>query len=163
MFALKMVHLVEAHAGKLSDALIEKLRTSTGCQDLLRKVPAEELKMRTHEIFSDLSRCLGSHLHSEVDEQYVALGKRRARQGVPLSQFLFALNATHECLWEYLERHGLFEEPIELLGDLDLLHSLGRFFDRAAYSAALGYEGTRAEQEGRSPALSVAQGGKTAR
>lgn len=70
----------------------------------------------------------------------MGLGVRRAKQGVPFSQFLFALNVTKECLWTYLEREGLLEFPVEMLGDLDLLHSIGRFFDRAAYSGSLGYE-----------------------
>jgi hypothetical protein len=49
-------------------------------------------------------------------------------------------------LWDYLQQESLLEGPIELLGDMDLLHSLERFFDRAAYSAAVGYEALKNQE-----------------
>lgn len=140
MFALRMVQLIEGHAGALSDELMHRLKASGTCPDLLERVPSQELKMRTHEIYRNLSDWILSKTESEIEERYVGLGIRRARQGVPFSQFLFALNVTKECLWGYLEREGLMEFPVELLGDIDLLHSIGRFFDKAAYSGSVGYE-----------------------
>ena len=146
MFPLRMVQLIESHAGALSDELLHRLKNSGKCPDLLLKVPPLELKMRTHEIYSNLSDWILTKTDLEIKERYVGLGARRARQGVPFSQFLFALNTTKDCLWTYLEREGLLELPIELLGDLDLLHSIGRFFDRAAHSASLGYETVAREE-----------------
>jgi hypothetical protein len=145
MFALRMVQLIEAHAGKLSDELMGKLASSESCHQLMHKVPAQELKMRTHEIYRNLSDWLLAKTQSEIEERYVGLGMRRAKQGVPFSEFLFALNSTKECLWQYLQQEGLLEDPVELLGDIELLHALGRFFDRAAYSASIGYESAHKE------------------
>lgn len=145
MFALRMVQLIEAHAANLSDELIRRLKSSESCNDLLRKVPAQELKMRTHEIYRNLSDWILAKTGSEIEERYVGLGIRRAKQGVPFSEFLFALNATKECLWQYLQQEGLLEDPVELLGDIELLHSIERFFDRAAYSASIGYESSHKE------------------
>ena len=147
MFALRMVQLIEAHAGNLSDELMGRLKSSGNCNDLLNKVPVQELKMRTHEIYRNLSDWILAKTESEIEERYVGLGMRRAKQGVPFSEFLFALNATKECLWQYLQREGLLEDPVELLGDIELLHSLGHFFDRAAYSASLGYESVHKADE----------------
>jgi hypothetical protein len=59
---------------------------------------------------------------------------------VPFSELIAAINATKECLWEYLEREDFLDEPVELIGDLNLLHAITRFFDRVIHSAALGYE-----------------------
>jgi hypothetical protein len=145
MFALRMVQLIEAHATNLSDELMTKLKSSERCHSLLHRVPAQELKMRTHEIYRNLSDWLLAKTESEIEERYVGLGMRRAKQGVPFSEFLFALNATKECLWQYLQQEGLLEDPIELLGDMELLHSLARFFDNAAYSASIGYESAHKE------------------
>lgn len=39
-----------------------------------------------------------------------------------------------------------FMESQELLGEMELLSSLERFFDRVSYFAAVGYEGARARQ-----------------
>ena len=145
MFALRMFQLIEAHAGKLSEELMGKLESSENCRQLVDKVPAQELRMRTHEIYRHLSDWLLARTQSEIEERYVGLGMRRAKQGVPFSEFLFALSTTKECLWQYLEQQGLLEDPVELLGDMELLHSLGRFFDRVAYSASIGYESVHKE------------------
>jgi hypothetical protein len=58
---------------------------------------------------------------------------------------LYALQATKEHLWEFLRQEGLLE-PSELIGEIELLYSLERFFDRAAYFAAVGYESARARE-----------------
>lgn len=140
MFTVRMVQLIESHAEALSEKLMHQLQASNNCRALLEKVPTHELKKRTYEIYRNLSEWLTAKSRSEIEEKYVDLGVRRAKQGVPFSQLLFAFSATKECLWEHLEEDGLFEDPMELIGDLNLLHSVGRFFDRVAHSAAVGYE-----------------------
>jgi hypothetical protein len=145
MFAVRLVQLIEAHADALSERLMEKLRTASRCQELLLKVPADELRRRTHEIYRHLGEWLLTKTESDVEERYVGLGMRRARQGVSYSTFLWAVNLTKEHLWEILEREGLLEEPLELLGELDLLHSLELFFDRVLYFTSVGYERERRE------------------
>jgi hypothetical protein len=155
MFALRMVQLIESHADRLASELMHRLIASERCRDLVRKVPAQELEMRTHEIYRHLSDYLLLKTESEMEAQYIGLGVRRVKQGVSFSDLLFALAATKECLWEYLEREGLLEDPVELLGDLNLLHALGRFFDRIAYAAALGYESAYREENIRPPLGSV--------
>jgi hypothetical protein len=139
MFAVRLVHLIETHADKLSEALIHKLKNADECSELVNKVPAHELKHRTYEIYSHVSEWLLSKTLSEVEERYTGLGARRARQGVPFSQFLFAFQTTKQVLWDYLLLEGLLE-PEDLIGEMELVRSLGQFFDRAIYYAAIGYE-----------------------
>jgi hypothetical protein len=55
----------------------------------------------------------------------------------------------------------LLEAPVELLGDIDLLHSLGRFFDRAAYSGSLGYETAQRGEDTRAPLTFVVSRAKS--
>jgi hypothetical protein len=76
---------------------------------------------------------------SEIEERYLGIGARRAHQGVPFSQFLHAIHATKEHVVEFLRQEGLLE-PGELIGEIEMLYRLERFFDRAVYFAALGYE-----------------------
>ena len=140
MFAIRLVQMIELHADELSRGLMQRLQTSPQCPELMHKVPAEELKRRAHEIYRNLSDWLLSKTESENEERYIGLGVRRARQGVPFSHFLWAVTLTKEHLWEYLEKEGLLEEPLELLGEIELVHNLERFFDRAIYFAAVGYE-----------------------
>jgi hypothetical protein len=140
MFSIRLVKLIEAHADKLSQGLMRSLETSSRSSELLRKVPADELKSRVQEIYRNLGDWLLSKTESEIEERYTGLGMRRARQGVPFCQFMWAILLTKEYLWEHLESEGLLEEPVELLGEMELLRNLERFFDRAIYFAAVGYE-----------------------
>jgi hypothetical protein len=146
MFAVRMMQLIETHADVLSEGLAREMRTAPQCQELLRKVPADELKRRSQEIYCHLGEWLTTKTESEIEERYVGLGIRRARQGVSFSTFLWAVTSTKEYLWEFLEGEGLVEQPVELIGELDLLHSLERFFDRVLYFASIGYEHEQREQ-----------------
>jgi hypothetical protein len=139
MFAIRLVQLIETHADKLSEALIRKLKNADECREFLDKIPAHELKHRTYEIYRHLGDWLLSKTLSEVEERYVGLGARRARQGVPFSQVMFAIQTTKHVLWDYLLLEGLLE-PEDLIGEMELVRSLGQFFDRALYYAAIGYE-----------------------
>jgi len=143
MFTVRLVQLIETRAENLSEGLMHKLRSSEKCRELLHKVPPEELKRRTHEIYRNLSDWLLDKTESEIEERYVGLGIRRAQQGVPFSAFLWAVSATKDCLWEFLQGEGLLEKPVEFFDEMELFHSLERFFDRVLYFAAIGYESAR--------------------
>jgi hypothetical protein len=145
MFAHRLVRLIEEHADKLSEGLIRKVRSSEACSELVSLVPENELKHRAFEIYHNVTEWLLMKTESEIEERYIGLGARRAHQEVPYSQMLYALQATKEHLWEFLRQEGLLE-PSELIGEIELLYSLERFFDRAAYFAAVGYEGARARE-----------------
>lgn len=139
MFALKLARLIENHADELSERLMQKLKTSGRCSELINKVPPDELKRRTREVYENLSHWLTTRTESEIEEGYIGLGARRARQGVPFSQFLWAICATKEQLWEFL-REAVFEEPGDFWGGMELAHPVAQFFDSALYYAKVGYE-----------------------
>jgi len=145
MFAHRLVRLIEAHAEKLAEGLLRKLKESEACGDLLAQVPDAELQRRSFEIYRNVTEWLLTKTESEIEERYIGVGARRAHQDVPFSQLLYAIQMTKEYLWEFLRQEGLLE-PTELIGEIELLYSLERFFDRAAYFASVGYEGARARQ-----------------
>jgi hypothetical protein len=140
MFPAMLIQLIETHADNLADGLLHKLKSSDRCRELVRRVPPDELKRRVYEIYRHLSDWLLSKTESEIEERYIGLGVRRARQGVPFSELLWTINTVKEHLWEYLAQEGLLEQPVDFYGDRELLQSLERFFDRALYFAATGYE-----------------------
>lgn len=55
MFALRMVQNLETHAEYLADELMYKLGNSKRCPQLLSKVGARELRMRTIDLYRNLS------------------------------------------------------------------------------------------------------------
>ena len=143
MFALKLARLIENHADELSEGLMRKLKTSGRCSELINQVPPDELKRRTRDVYANLTDWLMTRTQPEIEEGYIGLGVRRARQGVPFSQFFWAICATKEQLWEFLQRQGMFEEPVDFWGGMELVHAVAQFFDSALYYATVGYESSR--------------------
>jgi hypothetical protein len=142
MLATRLVHLIELHADQLSHRLIRKLENDPYCVDL-RKVPVEELRARSYEVYRHLADWLVRKTEHDLQQAYLEIGARRAHQGVAFSHVLYALTATKEELWKFLEDEGIVTKPIELFGEMELFRLLEQFFDRALYYAASGYEQTR--------------------
>lgn len=140
MFAFKLTRLIESRADQLSEALMKRLKSSGRCNELLQRVPPHEVRKRSHEIYCNLNDWLRTKTEAEIEERYTGLGIRRAKQGVPFTDFVWAVSTTKECLWQLMEEEGLFAEPVDLYGEIELLHSLDRFFDRILYFAAAGYQ-----------------------
>lgn len=140
MRADKLVQHLRADADSMSERLLEKIRNSPRCGDLLLRVPAEEHKHYAVDVYRDLVEWLAAETDSVIVSRYVELGARRAQQGVPFSHLFWAVCITREYLWEYIEQECLLEEPVEFWGGVMLMRSLNQFFDRALYFALVGYE-----------------------
>jgi hypothetical protein len=142
MLAVRLVRLIENHSDQLSRELSEKVWNSPRCSDL-HKVPPNELEARTREIYRNMSDWLMNKTEAELERRYNELGETRAQQGVAYSHFVWAITATKEHLRAFVQREGLSDSAMELHGELELMHLLGQFFDRALYYAAVGYERER--------------------
>jgi hypothetical protein len=139
MIALRLVRLIETHSEELAEGLTQKLHSSERTRDL-RKVPAHELNQRCNEIYRNLSDWLLSKTEQDIESLYKGLGARRAQQGVPLAALTWAILLTKENLWSFLDREGVYGGLHNVFGELELLRLLDKFFDRAVYYAAEGYE-----------------------
>jgi hypothetical protein len=71
------------------------------------------------------------------------IGALRCRQGVLLSQLIWAILLVKDNLFDFLNREAAIERPSEVFGELEILQLLDQFFDQAVYHAAVGYERTR--------------------
>ena len=140
MRALKLIHHMNANAEQMSEALSQKIRASERCSELLRKVPANEHTNSSVEIYRDLTDWLATETDSSIEERYVALGLRRAQQGVPFSNLYWAVCIAQDTLWEYIEQECLLDEPVEFWGGVKLLRALTQFFERALYFVLVGYQ-----------------------
>jgi len=142
MLAIRLVKHIEKHSEQLSRELSEKVWNSPRCSDL-HKVPPDELEARTREIYCNLSDWLLNKTEAELEQRYNELGARRAQQGVAYSHFLWAITSTKEHMRAFVQREGLSDNAMDLHGELELVHLLDQFFDRALYYAAVGYEAER--------------------
>jgi hypothetical protein len=139
MLASRLVRLIETHSDRLSEGLLGKVLNSERCSDL-RKVPTEEMKDRTREIYRNLSDWLLSKTEDEIALRYTEIGERRALQGVALSHLVYAITTTKEHLQQFLQRETFSDTSLALYSELELVLILDQFFDRALYYATLGYE-----------------------
>jgi len=144
MMLYRLVSLIETHSQALAACLLDRVQNSEATPDY-RNVPSEELKERVYEIYRHLGEWLISKDEFDLEQLYVKIGARRAQQNVPLSQVAWAIILTKDNLWEFLRRESVLERPVEVFGELEMLQMLNRFFDRAIYYAAIGYEQEVAE------------------
>lgn len=140
MRAPKLVQHMKANSSVMTDALVGKIRASGKCTELLQKVSEGEQKEYAGQVFRDLTDSMSEEADSALEKRYVALGIRRAEQGVPRFQMFWAVCIAREYLWEYVQQECLQDEPVEFWGGVMLLRALNEFFDRILYFALLGYE-----------------------
>ena len=139
MLAYRLVRLIETHSDALANSLLQQVQTAENARGY-QNVPSEELKSRVYEIYRHLGDWLLGKSEFDIEKRYVEIGRRRAQQGVALSQLVWTIIQTKENLWEFLRRESVLDRPVEIFGELELLQLLEQFFERAIYYAAVGYE-----------------------
>src|SRR5581483_6924954 len=120
MLGLNFIRLIEENADELARALSEKLRTSSRTVHF-RQVPAGELQNAALEVYRNLGEWLLSKTEGDVELRYKRIGLKRASQGIPLSEYVWALILSRENLWAFLQRQGISGRALELYGELELM------------------------------------------
>ncbi len=146
MLAYRLVRLIETHSDALAVGLLDKVQNSELTRSY-RNVPGEELKQRVAEIYRHLGEWLLGKSVFDIEQRYEEIGARRAHQGVPVSELIWAIVLTRENLWEFLKKEALIQRPVEVFGELEMLQLLEQFFDRAIYYSAAGHERAMAARE----------------
>jgi hypothetical protein len=135
----KLVQLIENHSDRLAETMLIKLQGCDKCTTF-KHVPREEFRQRVYEIYDHLGEWLLGKKEQDVARRYIEIGIQRARQGVLLSELMYAIILIREHLWEFLKQEAKIEKPKEVFGELEIMELLEQFFDRAMYYAAQGYE-----------------------
>ena len=146
MTLYRLVRLIETHSEALAACLLDRIENSKAVPDYER-VPTEDLKERVYEIYRHLGDWLMTKDEGELQQRYLRIGARRAKQDVPFSQVAWAIVLTKDNLWEFLKTQSEVQRPVEAFGELEMLQLLDHFFDRAIYYAAIGHEKAIAEME----------------
>ena len=98
-----------------------------------RELPPEDLEHVVYGIYRNLGEWLLGKTEADIANRYMAIGAKRASQGVPLSQVIWVIALVKENLWEYLKQKNVMERPTEVFGELEMLQLLEQFFDRARF------------------------------
>ena len=137
-----LVRLIEGHAEELAEGLTKKLQHSDRTTEF-RKVSPAELHSGAREVYTNLGDWLLTKTESDIEVRYTQMGARRAAQGIPVTQLLWAILMSKEHLFAFLQREGFAEGAVQLYGELELMQMLDQFFDRVLYYAMVGYEHSR--------------------
>jgi hypothetical protein len=150
MLSTRLIQLIEQHAEGLTREARQELLTNPRTPSF-RRVPPEELEARIGGLYRNLGNWIGDPDDDTVRAAYEDWGKRRFRQGIPISEVVWALVVAKHQLRRYVRDHGLVEFagdrvvpgeflPVQLHGLQELNFMIGEFFDRALYYLARGYE-----------------------
>jgi len=139
MLSHRFVRLIEDHSDALASGLLHKIQRSVRTE-AFSKVPPDELKERVSEIYRHLGEWLLEKSEADIEQHYTQIGTRRAQQGVPLSQVIWAIILTKDNLWEFILDESYPDRPVDIFGKQELLQLLDQFFDLAIHATAVGYE-----------------------
>lgn len=144
MLGMRFVRLIETHSQKLTQGLVQKMRTSERTSDF-RKIAEEELELAVREVYRNLGEWLMQKTEIDIALRFRTIGARRASQEIRLQHLVWALMLSRDHLYHFLQREAFADNVMELHGELELHQLLNQFFDRAVYYAILGY--AEAEQK----------------
>jgi hypothetical protein len=150
MLGSRLLLLIQSHAGPLTRDAIKDLLTNPRTPTFRRLNPAD-VESRVSALYYNLGSWIGDANENAIRREYEDTGRIRFRQGVPVSELVYALLITKQHLRRHIREHGLVDfagdrvAPEELLGlELhsiqELNYQVGEFFDRALYYLASGYE-----------------------
>ena len=150
MLGPRLLLLIQAHAPALTRDVVNDLKTNERTSTFRRLDPAD-VETRVSALFYNLAKWIGNADEDAVRTEYEDMGRHRFREGVPISELVYALLITKHHLRRSIRDHGLVDFPgdriaaqellpLELHSVQELNYQVGEFFDRALYHLARGYE-----------------------
>ena len=134
-----LMRLIETHANDLTERVMKEVRVHPRTASL-HEVAEAELTARAFDLYHNLGRWLGERNEEEIEATYHENGRRRFREGVPLSELVYVLILMKQHLWDFIRKNDLPETATDLYGEEQLELMVGQFFDKALYYAVRGYE-----------------------
>ena len=150
MLGTHLMQLIEAHAPALTKDVIRDLTTNANTPSFARLKPTD-LENRVAGLCWNLGKWIGNPDDTVVREEYEDMGRMRFRQGVPVSELVYALLLTKRHLRRYIRDYAGVDFagdrvvpdellPLELHSIQELNYQVGEFFDRALYHLVRGHE-----------------------
>ena len=150
MLATRLIELIQTHAAYLTRDVLKDFATNPRTRHW-GVVPIDELEQRVFRTYINLGDWIGDPKEDAVQAEYEEWGRKRYRNGIPLSEVVFAVILLKHHLRKYIREHGLVEQargrqgsqeilPVQLYGIQEMNYLVGDFFDKALYHLARGYE-----------------------
>jgi hypothetical protein len=150
MLTRRLLELIETHADALTQEVLKDLATNHRTPGF-GLVPRNEMEARIFAAYHNLGKWISDRSDDAVRTEYESWGATRHRQGIPLSEIVYAVVIVKHHLRRFVRDHGLVEFsgdrviPGDLIGVQlyslqELAETVDVFFDRAIYYLARGYE-----------------------
>jgi hypothetical protein len=150
MIGAKLIELIEIHAGPLAKEATKDLMTNERTTGFAA-VPQWELEQRVFQLYHHLGDWIGEPKHDRVQAEFVDWGRTRFRQGIRLSEIIYAIIVLKRHLRQYIADNGLVDAsfprsegdyvlPLHMQSLQELNVQVGSFFDEALYHLTRGYE-----------------------
>lgn len=141
MTSRRLLEEIEKNASELTADLIAAIRQDPRAQ-AYHALSQERLRALAIKLYQNLGYWLRSRTEPAVKTNYERLGRQRFHSGIPMEQMVFGLTLTKTQLVEFIRR-ALPGDSAERDMELELIVSIGQFFDKAVYHAVAGYEDSR--------------------
>jgi hypothetical protein len=138
MVSRKLITIIQDHSSTLAHQWFEKVQDSP-TTPTYQTFDEKALIERVQNVYANLEKWLEED-PSQVERYFTELGAERSQEGFKLSEVLSALSIAKRILWEYVMSQGLLDTALDLYQILELVNRVRLFFDKAAYSIAVGYE-----------------------
>jgi hypothetical protein len=136
----KLVDLIERNAQELTSAWLEDVRKEVHLPTY-RRFENTELYQRAFKVYSQLGKWISRETSKEeIARDYMALGAERKKEGFALAEVIQALILIRRNLWKKVMGEGLLDTTLDLYQAIELNNRVERFFDRAIYFTAVGFE-----------------------
>jgi hypothetical protein len=150
VIAARLVELIEIHSQRITTDIVEDLLINERTRGF-RAVRRADLEQRVFQLLHHLGNWIGDPRSDKTRAEFTDWGRRRFDQGIPLSELIFAVIIIKQHLRRYISDNGLVDAsfprvegdyvlPLHLHGLQELNAQVGRFYDEALYSLAVGYE-----------------------
>ena len=145
MLSDRLVQIIQDHAGELTQGVLNDLAKNprTAAYHML---PRTELHNRIYDVYRNLGQWITEKAEGPVSSTYMALGRTRRAEGIPLQQVVQALIVTKRHIVSYVRSSLPVDTAVELHQEEELNLMLGRFFDNAIYFTVKGYEQASVKQ-----------------
>jgi hypothetical protein len=139
MLSARLVRMIEDHAEQLTHGLIRDLHSHPRTPSY-HHLSHEDLHGRVYNVYRNLGHWLGRKSDEELEAAYQELGEKRAAEGIPLHEVVYALILTKYHLRDYIRSTGLVDSAVELYQEQELHRLVGNFFDLAMFYTVKGYQ-----------------------
>jgi len=158
----RLIALIENHAEELTRGTVQKLQTNPHTQSY-RNLSFNDLYGKVFDVYQNFGRWLLEQTDTAIRTEYNDLGERRFKEGIALSEVIWALVLTKRHLHSYVSAWAFVDSAVELYRRQEFDRMIGQFFDRAICYTVEGYDRMRqsgsAEQDDLAPTHEETHGG----